>query len=293
MLGNGETTVAFQFKRVFTLAAIVLALAPSLGQATMVRLDTDKGPIDINLYDAETPLTVANFLSYVRSGAYNNSLFHRLVGGFVMQGGGYTFPPLTTVTKLPPVQNEFSATRSNLRGTVAMAKTAVGPNTATSEWFVNLANNSANLDNQNGGFTVFGKVTAPGMAVVDTLTALQVVNAGSPFDTLPVYSLPASGPLQKENLVIVNSAKVIATTTASATERVLNYLEAAYPQFVRPSSPPLLNGAGYDFRYYEMTKAYVGTKEGNVYFLVPAISPDVQLLGPLADWLAVAAAAGY
>ena len=236
---------------------------------------------------------MANFLSYVRSGAYHSSFFHRLAGGFVLQGGGYTFAPLTTIVKQAAVQNEFSATRSNLRGTVAMAKVGSNPNSATSEWFVNLANNAANLDNQNGGFTVFGKVTAQSMAVVDAITALQVVNAGSPFDTLPVYSLPATGPLVKENLVIVSAAIEIATTTATATERVLNYLEAAYPQFIQPASPPQLNGAGYDFRYYEKTKSYVGTKDGNLYYLVPTISPDVQLLGSLADWLAVAVAAGY
>ena len=284
--------MAINFKRVFCVLA--MTLAPGLTLATLVRLDTAKGPIDINLYDAETPKTVANFLSYVRSGAYHSSFFHRLVGGFVLQGGGYTFgPPLATIVKQAAVQNEFSATRSNLRGTVAMAKVGSNPNSATSEWFVNLANNAANLDNQNGGFTVFGKLTAQSMAVVDAITALQVVNAGSPFDTLPVYSLPATGPLVKENLVIVSAAIEIATTTATATERVLNYLEAAYPQFIQPASPPQLNGAGYDFRYYEKTKSYVGTKDGNLYYLVPAISPDVQLLGSLADWLAVAVAAGY
>ena len=283
--------MVINFKQMFCVLA--MALAPGLATATLVRFDTAKGPIDINLYDVETPKTVANFLSYVRSGAYNSSFFHRLVGGFVLQGGGYTFGPLTTIVKQAAVQNEFSATRSNLRGTVAMAKVGSNPNSATSEWFVNLANNAANLDNQNGGFTVFGKVTAQGMSVVDAITALQVVNAGGAFDTLPVYSLPATGPLVKENLVIVSAAKEIATTTATATARVLNYLEAAYPQYVQPASPPQLIGLGYDYRYYEKTNAYVGTKDGNVYYLVPAISPDITLLGPLADWLAVAVAAGY
>ncbi len=284
--------MAINCKRVF--GVLMMALAPGLALATLVRFDTAKGPIDINLYDVETPKTVANFLSYVRSGAYNSSFFHRLAGGFVLQGGGYTFlPPLTTIVKQAAVQNEFSATRSNLRGTVAMAKVGSNPNSATSEWFVNLANNAANLDNQNGGFTVFGKLTAQSMAVVDAITALQVVNAGSPFDTLPVYSLPATGPLGKDNLVIVSTASEIATTTATATERVLNYLEAAYPQYIQPASPPQLIGLGYDYRYYAKTNAYVGTKDGNVYYLVPAISPDITLLGPLADWLAVAVAAGY
>jgi peptidyl-prolyl cis-trans isomerase A (cyclophilin A) len=284
------------------LVAIAVTCLPGMAAATMVRFDTAKGPIDIELFDTATPKTVANFLSYVRSGAYNKSMFHRHAVGFVLQGGGYTFPPLTAVPKVAPVQNEFSATRSNLRGTVAMAKTTGNPNSATSEWFVNLGNNSGpcgagttnqGLDCQNGGFTVFGRVTAPGMAVVDAITTLQIVNAGSPFDTLPVYSLPATGPLGAENLVLTSVARELATVGASDTDRVLNYLEAAFPQFIQPASPSTGNALGYDFRYYAKTNAYVGTKDGNVYYLVPAISPDIKLLGTLADWLAIAAAAGY
>jgi peptidyl-prolyl cis-trans isomerase A (cyclophilin A) len=288
------------------LKAAVVAMAviclPAVASATLVRFDTTKGPIDIELLDAAAPKTVANFLSYVRSGAFNNSMFHRHAVGFVLQGGGYTFPPLTAVPKAAPVQNEFSATRSNLRGTVAMAKQDKLPNSATSEWFVNLANNSGpcgpgttnlGLDCQNSGFTVFGRVTAPGMAIVDAIAGLQVVNAGAPFDTLPVYSLPASGTLGADNLVIASVAKELATTGASETDRVLNYLEAAFPQFLRPASPATSNALGYEFRYYAKTNAYVGTKDGNVYYLVPAISPDIRLLGPLVDWLVSAIATGY
>ncbi|WP_245754569.1 peptidylprolyl isomerase [Candidatus Accumulibacter aalborgensis] len=270
-----------------------LLAAPGWALATMVRIDTVKGPIDIHLYDEATPLTVANFLSYVHSGAYNNSFFHRLASGFVLQGGGYTFPPLTPVVKGAAVQNEFSATRSNLRGTVAMAKLGGNANSATSEWFVNLGNNSANLDKQNGGFTVFGKVTLPSLGVVDGIAALQIINAGGAFDTLPVVSLPVSGPLVRENLAMVNTARELPTTAASDTDRVLNYLEAAYPQYVQPASPATLTAGGYLYRYYAKSNAYVGTKDGNVYYLVPAISNDVTLMGTLADWLTTATANGY
>ena len=138
--------------------------------------------MDIALLDAAAPRTVGNFLAYVRSRAYDSSLFHRLVPGFALQGGGLTWnaqaqPALGLVPTLAPVVNEFSPLRSNLRGTVAMAKVPGDPDSATSQWFVNLADNAANLDAQNGGFTVFGTVTAPGMAVVNVLGALPQLNA--------------------------------------------------------------------------------------------------------------------
>ena len=75
---------------------------------------------------------------------------------------------------------------SNIRGTIAMAKLGGDPNSATSQWFINLADNSANLDTQNGGFTVFGHVTGNGMSVADAIAMLNRVNVGSPFDALPV-----------------------------------------------------------------------------------------------------------
>ena len=275
-------------------ALCVAALAvPLWAQATLVRVQTVRGPVDIVLFDGATPLTVANFLGYVRASAYDNSFFHRHAAGFVLQGGGYTFPPLVKIPAGPPVQNEFSATRSNLRGTVAMAKLGGNPNSATTEWFVNLANNAANLDTQNGGFTVFGRVTTPSMAVVDNITALPIVNAGSPFDNLPAINPPAVGSLTRDNLVVVSFARELQTAQASDSDRAFNYLEAQFPQFISPASPGSLTAAGYYFRYYAATNSYVGTKDGNIYYLVPAIDNDIHLLGPLADWLAVAISLGY
>ena len=283
-------------KRV-VLAAFVVC-APSWALATMVRLDTVKGQIDIVLYDEATPKTVANFLAYVRRGAYDNSFFHRLVKGFVLQGGGFTTPPVAKIPTDPPVPNEFSTSRSNVRGTVAMAKLGSDPNSATSEWFVNLANNAANLDNQNGGFTVFGRVTTPGMAVVDGFAGMvtqSVTGCNGAFGSLPLtQAITACNQITADRLAFVNSARELpATATLTATDRVLNYLEAAYPQYVQPASPPTLNGGGYVYRYYAKSNAYVGSKDGSVYYLVPAISNDITLLGPLADWLATAAANSY
>jgi len=279
------------------LMALLMALSPGSVQAqsTMVRLETSVGPVDIALYDTQAPLTVANFLGYVRSGAYASSFIHRSVPGFVIQGGGYRWVEgggYSRIAAGPPVVNEFSAARSNVRGTVAMAKLPGNPDSATSEWFVNLANNAANLDVQNGGFTVFGRVTGPAMAVFDAMSALQRVNAGGPFTDLPIRSLPASGPLQGEHLVLVKSARQL-PAPASDADRVFNYLEAAYPQYLSPAGASSTTGFGYYYRYYPGTDAYVGTANGVIYYLVPAIDYNISALGALADWLIVAAEAGY
>ncbi len=202
------------FRAAFSWLALSLVLAlPGVAGATTVRLTTTLGAIDINLYDTAAPQTVANFLAYVNSGAYRNSFIHRSVPGFVIQGGGFAWDDATgNVTAVPtraPVVNEFSASRPNRRGTVAMAKLGSNPNSATSQWFVNLADNSANLDNQNGGFTVFGEVSAASMAVVDAIAALPRTNAGSPFDALPFVGAIANGMIQKSNLVIVSKALAV------------------------------------------------------------------------------------
>lgn len=179
-------------------------------QTRVVTLTTTLGNIDITLYESEAPLTVANFLSYVDGGAYSDTMIHRSVPGFVIQGGGYAWDskangPVSIATSAP-VKNEFSASRSNVRGTVAMAKLGSDPDSATSQWFINLADNSANLDNQNGGFTVFGYIDENGMKVADAIAALSTVNAGGAYSNLPVVAMPASGTLQKSDVVLVQSA---------------------------------------------------------------------------------------
>jgi cyclophilin family peptidyl-prolyl cis-trans isomerase len=208
-------TVASQSLRsvlcVFGVCVAILA-APMAAHATVVRLQTTLGNIDIDLYDTATPVTVANFLAYVNSTRFNNSFVHRSVPGFVIQGGGFTWNNATSmvdpVTPSPPIINEFSPTRSNLRGTIAMAKVGGDANSATSEWFINLANNAANLDTQNGGFTVFGRISDAGMVVADAIAALPRVNAGGAFTDLPAINY-TSGNLGRANLVIVERASIV------------------------------------------------------------------------------------
>lgn len=289
------------------LAALLLAgaaVAPLVTQASMVRLETALGPVDIELYDTAAPATVGNFLGYVRSGAYGNSFIHRSVPGFIIQGGGYTWVQGSNPVKIPagpPVVNEFSATRSNLRATVAMAKLGGNPNSATTEWFVNLANNAANLDSQNGGFTVFGRVTTPGMAVVDAIAALQIINFSGcvpnsgAFTDLPVLvAVTTCAAVSPQTVAMVKSIRELPAPARNA-DRIFNYLEGTYPQYTKPSgfvstTDPAL---GYYYRYYPESNSYVGEKDGNLYYLVPAIDNNINLLGSVAEFLALAAAAGY
>jgi MYXO-CTERM domain-containing protein len=183
---------------------------------------TPAGNIDIELYDDQAPITVANFLSYAGRGDYtNNGFIHRSVPGFIVQGGGYIYgnsPLGIFVARIPvlapPIQNEFSALRSNVRGTIAMAKLPGDPNSATSEWFFNLADNSANLDNQNGGFTVFGRVLGSGMTVVDAIANLPVWNATSvngALGNLPLINFDLTIGLQPSNFVSVTRIPNVAS----------------------------------------------------------------------------------
>ncbi len=158
-------------KQVTLLLLLFLAVASLASAGTLAQFRTRFGDIDVELYDQDKPVTVLNFIRYVESGAYANEFFHRCIPNFVVQGGGFTLSSpqsemafsLTNVSRVPPfppITNEFSFGRrlSNVYGTIAMAKLPTDPNSATAEWFFNLADNSANLDNQNGGFTVFGRV---------------------------------------------------------------------------------------------------------------------------------------
>jgi cyclophilin family peptidyl-prolyl cis-trans isomerase len=188
----------------FILTASLVWISPNTAMAERVRMITNLGNIDVVLFDEITPITVANFRNYVNAGKYQNTLIHRSVPGFVIQGGGYFLGGriIYAVEKNAPIVNEFHL--SNLRGTIAMAKLAENPDSATSEWFFNLADNSENLDSQNGGFTVFGRVTDQSLAVIDAIAALTAYNAstylGSAFTNLPLLNAQ----LSPENLVMIS-----------------------------------------------------------------------------------------
>lgn len=187
-------------------------------QATVVEVRTVVGDFQINLFDETTPATVQNFLDYVNSGAYANNVVHRLEPGFVAQAGGFTYnnaTPLDAVAAGPSVANEPEL--SNLRGTIAMAKLSNQPDSATSQWFINLNNNSANLDVQNGGFTVFGQVLGDGMLVLDEIADLTRFNLGGATNAIPLRNYTEADavnqvPITDEHLVIITDVVVIDAT---------------------------------------------------------------------------------
>ncbi len=180
---------------------LVLVAVPLVTQAETALISTPLGDIEIELLEADAPQTVANFLNYVTNNRYDNTFMHRSVPGFIIQGGGFGFSngQASPVTAFAPVVNEFKV--SNTRGTVAMAKLGGDPNSATGQWFINLADNSGNLDSQNGGFTVFARVIGDGMEIADAIAQLQIVNAGGAFASLPVINF-SGGSILAENLVM-------------------------------------------------------------------------------------------
>ncbi len=155
----------------------------SLVDATIVEFRTSQGNFQVNLFDQTTPKTVDNFLQYIDEQHYTNSVVHRVSPNFVVQGGGFTFEgdwPLTRIDTNASVMNE--PVYSNVKGTIAMAKLSGNPNSATDQWFFNLANNSAGapkLDTENGGYTVFGQIIGDGMTVLEKIEQLELCNAGN------------------------------------------------------------------------------------------------------------------
>ena len=155
----------------------------------MIIIKTSFGNISIELFEKESPITAANFLEYVRSGFYNGTIFHRVIPGFMIQGGGFD----TDFVQKPankPIKNEAANQLSNKRGTLAMARTQV-VDSATCQFFINLVDNDF-LDYkapvpQYYGYCVFGKVTS-GMEVVDKIAAVATGSRGMHRD-VPVENV--------------------------------------------------------------------------------------------------------
>jgi cyclophilin family peptidyl-prolyl cis-trans isomerase len=192
-----------------TLLAAVFALAAVTAHAAnpQVEFDTTAGVIKVELFPDAAPKTVANFLDYVKSGHYAGTQFHRVIDGFMIQGGGFTTDFKQKPTKAPiPIESEASskAGLSNVVGTLAMARTG-DPNSATSQFFINVNDNTrlnfTAATPAGYGYTVFGKVVE-GMDVVNKIAKGP---KGAPGPVPPGIN-PADVPA---TLVVVKSAKVI------------------------------------------------------------------------------------
>ena len=148
-------------------------------------IETSMGSITLELDDAKAPVTVANFLDYAKAGHYDGTIFHRVIDGFMIQGGGFTKAMDQKPTK-PPIKNEAANGLLNKRGTIAMARTMV-VDSATSQFFINLVDNGF-LDftaptAQGYGYAVFGRVT-DGLDVVDAIAKSRTRSVG-PYENVP------------------------------------------------------------------------------------------------------------
>jgi cyclophilin family peptidyl-prolyl cis-trans isomerase len=170
------------------------------GDAVKVVMETSKGTIELELNPKKAPITVENFLGYVKKGHYNGTVFHRVIPGFMVQGGGFT-PDLKEKDTGKGIKNESDNGLTNDRGTIAMARTQ-DPDSATAQFFISVNDNkSLNYPNAMGsGYAVFGKVTK-GMDVVDKIvsvpTTSKPLNGMMPADDVPVET------------VLLKSAKVV------------------------------------------------------------------------------------
>ncbi len=172
--------------------------ATETGNKNMIKMTTSRGTVEIELYPQAAPETVKNFLGYVESGHFDGLIFHRVIPGFMIQGGGFT-PDMNQRNTRPPIVNEADNGLKNTAGTLSMARTSV-PDSATSQFFINLVDNGF-LDfsaktRQGWGYAVFARVVN-GMDVVEQIASVATGNVGGHGDV----------PLQP---VLIEKAEIIA-----------------------------------------------------------------------------------
>ncbi len=191
-------TIALLLSPVFAVqqatASPAVNARPTIPQETRVTLNTTLGDIVIKLYNTRAPITVTNFVSYVNSGHYEGTVFHRVIPGFMAQGGGFT-AKLRKKTTLSPILNEADNGLKNKRGTIAMARTN-DPHSASSQFFINFTNNAmldhSNKTTQGWGYAVFGKVIK-GMDVVDKMASIPTHGRGPFRSDVPIKTIEITG----------------------------------------------------------------------------------------------------
>lgn len=250
---------------------------------TVVRFQTSMGDVDIELFDTAAPVTVTNFLNYVRDGDYDQSFFHRLAfsgaNPFVLQGGGFRFDNATStafsaIPTDPSITNEASASRSNAIRTIAMARTN-DPNSATDQFFFNLANNT-NLDpaGSNAGYAVFGKVVndaswnvilaIQGLTISDMRTAPEfqgqyASNFGMPPSSgVPTTTAYVSGAHVTEDLLVrINDAEIIKPGNVQSFYNVQVYYPEGFTGSTISEFLPLGNPGDSALNYQVIVRAEV------------------------------------
>jgi len=196
--------------KLYWVILLVAACAIPTRAGTLAQFRTVFGDVEVELLDQDKPVTVSNFVQYVKSGRYRDTFIHRCVTNFVIQGGGFvvtggnpTNISFAAIPTYPPIPNEFGvgARYSNVYGTIAMAKVAGNTNSATSQWYFNLADNTfLDAANSNNFFTVFGRVVR-GTNALDSFqrfvrytagvnTSNVIINLGGAFAALPLRQTP-------------------------------------------------------------------------------------------------------
>jgi cyclophilin family peptidyl-prolyl cis-trans isomerase len=206
--GNGTPGGDYQFE------------TTTLAQPVAI-FSTVEGTMDVPLFASQTPVTVANFEAYANAGDWDGTFFHRNIPGAIAQGGGYNVSAsdqIGTVPALPPIVNESGI--PNTLGTIAMARTT-DPNSATNEWFFNLADNSSELDTPPNNYAVFGQIAdANSLAVMNAIGSLPVYDAtggdpNSPFGDLPLVNYTPGNDIDPlTNLALVQRVAMEAGITA-------------------------------------------------------------------------------
>ena len=180
-----------KFTSILTLTILLIAMTSiasadpqSKDDTTKVVISTNLGDITVLLYGKESPISVKNFLAYADTGFYGGLIFHRVIPGFMVQGGGLTKNLMKRQTVYSPIKNESDNRVKNDRGTVAMARTQ-DPHSATSQFFINVVDNtSLDMSARGWGYAVFGKVIE-GMEIVDKIAGTKTQTVGG-FKDVPV-----------------------------------------------------------------------------------------------------------
>jgi len=175
-------------KTILSLFILLVSHSAYSAENPSVVMDTSKGQIIIELFPNEAPKTVENFLAYIEKDGYKNTTFHRVINGFMIQGGGFYAKSGARVTTLPAIENESRNGLSNARGTISMARTG-NPHSASRQFFINHKDNTF-LDAQANkwGYAVFGKVTM-GMDTVDSIANVKTGSADKPRQDVIINSI--------------------------------------------------------------------------------------------------------
>lgn len=222
----------------FVLSGILMTVAAN---ATVVEFQTNFGDFDVELFDDEMPITVENFLTYVDAGDYDNTVLHRLIEDFILQGGGYTFEdtgPFQAIAERPAIIHEHEL--ANLTGTISMARVGADLDSAVSQWFFNLTDNTF-LDADGASYAAFGQVLEGGMDVVNVIGGLNdrsySGSAGTPsFANLPVHDF-VSGTITEDHVVYVHSiTRKIASSNSSSVDSFSSESSSSVSSSVSSSS---------------------------------------------------------